>query len=190
MSDFNHVWEVTRLKIQVPSKKIYSTMSINSFYQIIPIRMDFLQRVREHKIDDLNQTVVRLIAHGGEPCRDVLRRANPGEELILASYCPFELAGPYREYGPVFVLANTDLINGPVTSFPASQENPYFSQQFVLRAYSQEERIVDACLSSPEQFESDLTCFFARDEITFVLARFAAYGCYGCRIERAVNFST
>lgn len=60
---------------------------------IRPIKEDFLLKVREASLDDQNQKVVRLTAAGGEPCRDVLRRAKPGEELILASYCPFTVAG-------------------------------------------------------------------------------------------------
>lgn len=155
-----------------------------NYYRLIPIQQEFLQRAREQGLDDLDQAVERSIAKGGEPCRDVLRGAYPGEELILASYCPFELAGPYREYGPVFILANSDTNSLPLTELPISEERDYFGKQFVLRAYSKTERIVDACLSSPEQFESDLMRFFEHSEISFVLARFAAYGCYGCRIER------
>ena len=55
-------------------------------YKIKKIREDFLQKLRIEGLDDLNQKVVYLIAQGGEPCRDVLRRARVGEELILASY--------------------------------------------------------------------------------------------------------
>ena len=54
-------------------------------YKITPIRSDFLIKVREAGIDDQNQPVVTQVAMGGEPCRDVLRRANVGEALILAS---------------------------------------------------------------------------------------------------------
>ena len=68
-------------------------------YQITPIRKDFLIKVRESGIDDQNQPIVHFIAEGGEPCRDVLRRAVAGEELILASYCPFSKPGPFKEYG-------------------------------------------------------------------------------------------
>jgi hypothetical protein len=73
---------------------------------IAPIPTSFLQQVREQGLDHLGQQVKRVRAEGGEPCRDVLRRARPGEELILASFTPFSKPGPYKEYGPVFVLAN------------------------------------------------------------------------------------
>lgn len=159
-------------------------MSIST-HQLIQIRPAFLQRAREQGFDDLGQPVERVIANGGEPCRDVLRQAKPGEELILASYCPFELSGPYKEYGPVFILADPEAEHLASKSFAELIERAYFSHQFVLRAYSTSERIVDACLSSPAQFETDISRFFDNREIAFVLARFAAYGCYGCRIVRA-----
>src|SRR6266852_6401185 len=72
---------------------------------IAPIPAAFLNRVRIEGLDDLGQAVKHVEAEGGEPCRDVLRRAQPGEKLILASFTPFTKPGPYHEYGPVFVLA-------------------------------------------------------------------------------------
>lgn len=150
---------------------------------ITPIRHDFLQQVRQTGLDDLGQAVEHHIAQGGEPCRDVLRRAVAGEALILASYCPFELAGPYREYGPVFVLANASEERPDYALFPITAANPYFGDCFVLRAYSSNERIVDAILSSPANAKSDIKAFFDRPDVAFILARFPTYGCYGCRVE-------
>lgn len=59
-------------------------------YKILPVRDDFLARARSEGIDDLGQPVERMFATGGEPCRDSFRRAEAGEALILASYCPFQ----------------------------------------------------------------------------------------------------
>ena len=80
---------------------------------IAPIPAAFLKRVRLEGLDDLGQPVKRVTAQGGEPCRDVLRRARKGEELILASFSPFTNPGPFHEFGPVYVLANesSDLVD-------------------------------------------------------------------------------
>lgn len=153
-------------------------------FSITPIRHAFLRQVRQTGLDDLGQTVERHVAQGGEPCRDVLRRAQAGEALMLASYCPFELASPYREYGPVFVLAADSLESPDYQSLPTVGENPYFGASFVLRAYSSRERIVDAKLSSPAHAKNDIEAFFACADVAFILARFPTYGCYACRIER------
>jgi hypothetical protein len=150
--------------------------------KIIPLPAAWLDRVRAG-IDDLGQPVERHLATGGEPLRDCLRRALPGEAILLASYCPFTVAGPYREYGPVFV-SSAGGESPALDRLPLQGERPYLGASFVLRAYSQEERIVDARVSSPQAAAADLDGFFARSEVAFVLARFTAYGCYALRMER------
>jgi hypothetical protein len=152
-------------------------------YQIIPLPADFLARVRAGH-DDQGQPVEFSIAEGGEPLRDVLRRARPGEPIALASYCPFQAAGPYREFGPVFVGATAAPETVAFDSLPLPPARDYFSSTFVLRAYSGAERIVDAVLVAPGQAEEAIARFLGRPEVAFILARFAAYGCYACRIER------
>lgn len=151
-------------------------------FKIVPIRMDFLARAREG-VDDLGQPVERHLAQGGEPLRDCLRRATPGEPILLASYCPFTVDGPYKEYGPVFISAVPQDASRPDV-LPTRGQRPYLADSFVLRAYSADERIVDACMSSPEAAAADLHRFFLRAQVAFVLARFPTYGCYGLRIER------
>lgn len=154
--------------------------------QITPVREDFLVKVRKYGLDDQNQPVERSIAKGGEPCRDVLRRARAGERLALASYCPFSLPGPYKEYGPVFVLAERSRDEAALDEMPLPRGEPtdYLGEQFVLRAYDAGERIVDAMLSTPETCQRDLERLFRAPDATFVLVRFPAYGCYALRVER------
>lgn len=155
-------------------------------YKIAPIRADFLVRAREEGIDDLGQPVERMLAGGGEPCRDAFRRAEAGEALILASYCPFERAGPYREYGPIFILANADG-GAPPALLPVTGAAPYLASSFVLRAYSREERIVGAVLVTPADAAGQLQRLFDEHDPAFVLARFPTYGCYALRLEVATS---
>lgn len=152
-------------------------------YKIVPIRKDFLVKARACGLDDLGQPVVRLTAAGGEPCRDAFRRARPGEALILASYCPFVHAGPYREYGPVFILSEADARSASCEALPVTGARPYLGASFVLRAYSHDERIVDAVITPAGDAPGHLERMFADHDPAFVLARFPAYGCYAARIE-------
>ncbi len=156
--------------------------------KIIPIRTDFLMKVRNANLDDQNQKVARMKAKGGEPCRDVLRGAKVGEELILASYCPFSVAGPYKEYGPVFVLANpsAEPVNWSELPLPKDLPTDYLGSRFVLRAYSRDEWVVRAELVTPQNVGEILENMLRQDAVAFVLARFAAAGCYGFRIEADV----
>ena len=151
------------------------------------LRTDFLLKIRDAGLDDQNQKVIKLAAHGGEPCRDVLRRAMPGERLILASYCPFTVAGPYKEYGPVFVLEypSTELVDYHAIPLPKGRPTDYLRDQpFVLRAYSKSENILAAELLNPSSAQLEMSKMFKNEQVEFILARYAAYGCYGFRIER------
>jgi Protein of unknown function (DUF1203) len=143
----------------------------------------FLHRVRAEGVDDQGQPVRRMIAAGGEPCRDVLRRAQPGEELILASFSPFAQPGPYREFGPVFVLAHAAADASDRATLPTA--SGYLRERFVLRAYSREESILDAELVTPADAEATLARFLGRDDVAFVHARFPTYGCFALRVDRA-----
>lgn len=156
--------------------------------RIAPLPPSFLETVRRRGVDALGQPVERLVADGGEPCRDVLRRARPGEKLLLVRHSPFTVEGPYREFGPVFVLAEAsgealELDRLPIATEAAGAE-PYLRSQFVLRAYSAGERIVDAAMVGPESAEETLERLFSNPETSFVHARFPVYGCFACRIER------
>jgi hypothetical protein len=142
----------------------------------------FLRRVREEGTDDQGQPVRRIRSvDGGEPCRDVLRRARPGEELILASFSPFSKPGPYKEFGPVFVLAKP-------SSEPVGREvfptNDYFRDRLVLRAYNADESILDAALVTPGDVPEVLERSFSQTDVAFMHARFPTYGCFALRVDR------
>lgn len=157
-------------------------------YKIMPLRADFLDKVRISGIDDQNQEVEISYAVGGEPCRDVLRGAKPGEKLILASYCPFTKSGPYKEYGPIFVLANQgdESFDDTKLPLPTGVDTDYLGNIFVLKAYCENERILDSKLANPENANMILNEYFSNDKVCFVIARYAAYGCYSFRVQRVV----
>jgi hypothetical protein len=150
--------------------------------RIAPVPAAFLDRARNDGIDALGQPVRRVVSAGGEPCRDVLRRAQAGEELILASFSPFREEGPYREFGPVFILAEDSAEDVTREELPMTQG--YLRDRFVLRAYSSREEILDAAMVTPAEAEATLEGFFAKPEVAFVHARFPLYGCFACRIDR------
>lgn len=157
---------------------------------IKPLPQDFLTRVRERGLDDQLQPVRRYIStEGGEPCRDVLRQARPGEEVILASFCPYTQAGPYKEFGPVFVLAqpSDENVQRNVMPLPNGMSDAFLGERFALRAYDHSESIIDGELAQASEAETFIERFLQRPEVAFVQARFPAHGCFACRIERAIE---
>jgi Protein of unknown function (DUF1203) len=157
-------------------------MSIRA--RITPLDPSFLFRVRTTGLDDQGHEVKRTVAEGGEPCRDVLRRAQPGERLILASHSPFTGTGPYKEFGPVFVLAEESPEPVPLDALAAGGESDYLRAQFVIRAYSAREEIVGAALVQAGDAQDAVDGFFARNDVAFLHVRFPTYGCFACRLDR------
>ncbi|POA97984.1 DUF1203 domain-containing protein [Chromobacterium sinusclupearum] len=146
----------------------------------------FVQRARREGVDALGQTVRRVPAKGGEPLRDVLRRARPGEPLILASYSPFRQIGPYREFGPVFLSAEPQADDVPPLDAILSENHGYFAEYAALRAYDAEQTIIAAALLPVEEIRLQLRQWETRDEMVFAMLRFPAHGCYAARLNRSV----
>ena len=152
--------------------------------RVAPIPAEFLRRARLEGRDALGQDVKRVRAEGGEPCRDVLRRARQGEELILASFSAFEKTGPYKEYGPIFVLAHESGEAVERGAVEIGADANYLRSQFAIRAYSSDEEIIDAALVQSADAQRVVEEFFARAETAFLHVRFPAYGCFACRLDR------
>ncbi|WP_434631748.1 DUF1203 domain-containing protein [Chromobacterium sp. CV08] len=147
----------------------------------------FVERARREGVDALGQPVRRLTAAGGEPFRDALRRARPGEALILASYSPFRQAGPYREYGPVFLAAGPqpEPLPGLSSLLRRAGGDGYLGDGVALRAYDDGQTMLEAALLPTREAEATLARWEARPEIAFAMLRFPAHGCYALRLNRS-----
>jgi hypothetical protein len=72
-------------------------------HAIDPARLD---AVRAAGVDGLGNQLRPFAATGqGEPLRCCLRYAQPGEQIALISYAPFEHPSVWREVGPVYIHA-------------------------------------------------------------------------------------
>jgi hypothetical protein len=66
----------------------------------------------------------------------------------------------------------------------AGASNNYLREQFVVRAYSEEEEIVDAALIEARDFDATIERFLRSADVTFLHVRYPTYGCFSCRIDR------
>ena len=150
---------------------------------VAPLHHDFLERLKQHNLDALNNPPIRLFAEGGEPLRDRFERATPGEEILLVSYSPQIHDSPYKEYGPIFVSkACQSRENFSLTTLIVdSAQDPYLSEQFVVKAYSEKEHIIDAEITSKADALAKTRDFLSRDNVAYVQLRFAAFGCYAAK---------
>jgi hypothetical protein len=72
-------------------------------HSIDPVRLD---DVRATGMDGHGNQLLPFPATGqGEPLRCCLRYAQPGEQIALISYAPFEHPSVWREVGPVYIHA-------------------------------------------------------------------------------------
>lgn len=150
-------------------------------FSISPLPADFVARLRLTRRDASGRAVAVEIAQGGEPMRDRLRRASPGEKLFLCSYQAVPLPSPFAEIGPVYVSAEAPAPAAFVDELPPG----YFNRTFALRAYNASDCIVDSALVEPAAAPEKFREFLARPEVAYLHARFAGHGCFAARIDRA-----
>jgi len=113
--------------------------------------------------------------------RDQLRRAEPGERIILCSYQAIGLPSAFAEIGPIYISADQEAGQVPTGELPAD----YFNRTFALRAYDANDRIVDSTLVDPADAPAKFGELLCRPEVAYLHARFAGHGCFAARIDRA-----
>ena len=138
-----------------------------------PARLD---HIRQTGTDDGgNHPLRKVTAEGGEPVRCCLRIANPGEELLLIAYRPFDCPGPYAETGPVFIH---------VERCEGYRESTQYPEQFrgrpqVFRCYDAAGNIVGGCLlNATDEPEVVIAELFSEPGVERIHTRNVIYGCY------------
>jgi len=150
-------------------------------FTVSPLAGEFSARVRRTLRDDFGRSVTVTIAEGGEPLRDQVRRASPGERIILCSHQAVPLPSLFAEIGPIFISAE------PASPAPLWRDElppGYFPRTFALRAYDGQDRITDSAICEPAGAPAKIREFLIRPDVAYVHARFAGHGCYACRFDR------
>lgn len=151
-------------------------------FVVTPVSPAFADRVRRALRDDFNRTVGVTIAQGGEPLRDQLRRAAPGERIILCSHQAVPLPSPFAEIGPIFISAEPA---APAPLWRDELPSGYFPRTLALRAYDGRHCITESAVCEPAATPGKIREFLSRPGVAYVHARFAGHGCYACRFDRA-----
>jgi len=157
--------------------------------RVEPLEYQFLATLKTRQLDAQNEPPLVLIAKGGEPLRDIFRRAVVGEEILLASYSPQHHQSPYKEFGPIFV-SKTCMQNQKAdlsTLITDHTESAYLGTQFVVKAYNDDEHIVVADIATKTTAMNKISEYLMFDDVAYVQLRFAAYGCYAAKVTRDRN---
>ncbi|MFE2757334.1 DUF1203 domain-containing protein [Actinosynnema sp. NPDC059335] len=116
----------------------------------------------------------------GAPLRCCLRKAGPGEPVVLFRHTPATGRGPYEELGPVF--AHAEPCAGPATTrgFPeAFRHSPR-----TLRAYTAEGRIHGGEVVAPEHLDDRVAAWLDDPEVAAVQVRSVSHGCFLFAVTR------
>ncbi|QQQ76773.1 DUF1203 domain-containing protein [Saccharothrix sp. 6-C] len=116
----------------------------------------------------------------GAPLRCCLRKAGPGEPLVLFRHTPTSGAGPYEESGPVF--AHAEPCAGPATTaaFPEALRHA----PRTLRAYTAGGRIHGGEVADPERLADRVTALLDDPDVAAIQVRSASHGCFLFAITR------
>lgn len=117
----------------------------------------------------------------GYPCRQCLRDANVGEELVLVAHDPFEVDSPYRSTFPIF-------LHRLPCEPPASTESlpvQLTGRQLSVRAYDHSSMMIDAAVVEGHQLETTLQTFFDNAETDTIHIHNAPQGCWAAAVKRS-----
>lgn len=125
----------------------------------------------------------RIIADrsGAWPCRLSLEDAKPGEEVWLANYRHLDHNTPYDGSGPVFVCPQ----RMPVKSEPNEIPSFFLNRGLSLCMYDRSHHLIVVQVTEGRSAEVAISELFAQKEGQYILAHFAAAGCFACRILRS-----
>lgn len=125
----------------------------------------------------------RVVAEAdrGFPCRIGLRDAEAGERLVLLNYVSHDVAGPFRTTYAIYVSEEGEAAGPLVDALPDYLD----SRPLSLRGFAKDGMIVTAVLSRPGEGDMAIRLLFADRRVTYIMAHFAAYGCFAARIERS-----
>jgi hypothetical protein len=154
-------------------------MKISSF-RIVPLKTEVAEAARRIAASGAQDHIVMTAdSPRAFPCRHCLRWAEPGEQVVLFPYAAIPPGYPYSESGPIFVHAKACQRYGATDEYPSA-----FRNGRVFRAYSRENRIIDAKVANGTAPEAVIENLFANPETAFVHARSVTHGCYTFAIER------
>jgi len=118
-------------------------------------------------------------AQPGFPCRQCLRDADIGDEMILVSYDPFTAASPYRSASPIFLHASTCTVLA-TSELPAQLT----SRRLSVRAFDASAMMLDATLIDGHDLGAAIDRLLANSDVDHLHIHNEPRGCWAARVTR------
>jgi hypothetical protein len=141
-----------------------------------PIEPDIANRLRDLAIE-----AVVADAAPGYPCRQCLRDAQVGDELVLVSHDPFSAASPYRSASPIF-------LHGEPCSPPTDGgvlPDQLTTRQLSVRSFDGCEMMLDAAVIDGTSLATTIEGLFADERAARIHVHNASGGCWAVAVDRA-----
>jgi Protein of unknown function (DUF1203) len=114
------------------------------------------------------------------PCRQCLRDAEIGEELLLVSYDPFTVDSPYRSASPIFLHRRPCSPPADLHELPEQLTG----RQLSVRAFDADALMIDAAIVPGLELAATLSRMFD-DGCDHIHVHNATRGCWAVRVDRA-----
>ena len=124
--------------------------------------------------------IIYVADDNGYPCRQCLRDAEIGDELILVSYDPFTGSSPYRSASPIF------LHRSPCAPDESSEVPHQLARRTLsVRAFDIAEMMVDAALTDGADLSGTIQRLFSNAEVDHLHVHNEPRGCWAARVDRS-----
>jgi len=119
--------------------------------------------------------------HPGFPCRQCLRDADVGDELILVSYDPFTADSPYRSASPIFLHRHP-------CGEPGRADEPVPEQlrrrRLSVRAFDTGEMMIDAAFTEGADLASTIDRLLTNADVDHLHIHNEPRGCFAAKVLR------
>ncbi|MEA9392356.1 DUF1203 domain-containing protein [Acerihabitans sp. TG2] len=112
------------------------------------------------------------------PDRISLRDIPVGEYAILLNHTFLDSPTPYRGSHAIFIWEGKKEAAILTDCIPEVM----ISRTISLRAFDNNDMMIDAAIASNEKIEENILIFFENTQIKYILAHNAKQGCFSCRI--------
>jgi hypothetical protein len=116
----------------------------------------------------------------GYPCRQCLRDAEIGEELVLVSHDPFDQDSPYRSTSPIFLHLQPCEGTAPSAALPSQLTG----RQLSVRAFDHDAMMIDAAIIDGTDLATNLDRLFGNENTDRIHIHNASRGCWAVTAER------
>jgi hypothetical protein len=119
--------------------------------------------------------------HPGFPCRQCLRDAEIGDEMILVSHDPFTAWSPYRSASPIFLHR---FVCTPHDSANLEVPEQLTRRRLSVRAFDNSEMMLDAALIDGRDLATTIHDLLANRDVDHLYIHNEPRGCFAARVDR------